>query len=85
LAFWELLHAPTYEAALVDTVNRGGDADTNGAIVGALFGARFGEDAIPAHWKTRVLQALQTSSLAALRDVYHPRVLLELADMTRSK
>jgi ADP-ribosylglycohydrolase len=85
LAFWELLHAPTYETALVDTVNRGGDADTNGAITGALFGARFGEDAIPTHWKTRVLQALQTSSSAALRDVYHPRVLLELADMTRNK
>jgi ADP-ribosyl-[dinitrogen reductase] hydrolase len=83
LAFWELLHAPTFEAALVDAVNRGGDADTNGAIVGALFGARFGDDAIPTHWKTRVLGALQTSSLAALRDVYHPRVLLELADGTR--
>jgi len=85
LAFWELLHAPTFETALVDTVNRGGDADTNGAIVGALFGARFGEDAIPTHWKTRVLEALQTSSLVALRDVYHPRVLLELADGARIK
>lgn len=85
LAFWELLHAPTFEAALVDAVNRGGDADTNGAIVGALFGARFGEDAIPEAWKTRVLQALQTSSMVALRDVYHPRVLLELADLPRMK
>lgn len=80
LAFWELLHAPTYEAALIDTVNRGGDADTNGAIVGALFGARFGEGAIPALWKTRVLDALQTTTKPGLRDVYHPRVLLELAD-----
>lgn len=85
LAFWELLHAPTYEAALLDAVNRGGDADTNGAIVGALFGARFGESAIPEFWKARVLQALQTSHLAALRDVYHPRVLLELANVTTSK
>lgn len=85
LAFWELMHAPTFEVALVDAVNRGGDADTNGAIVGALFGARFGEAAIPTHWKTRVLQALQTSSLAALRDVYHPRVLLELAEAWTSK
>lgn len=85
LAFWELLHAPTFTAALIDAVNRGGDADTNGAITGALFGARGGEDAIPPDWKTRVLDALKTSRKAALRDVYHPRVLLELADMTRTK
>jgi len=85
LAFWELLHAPTYEAALLDAVNRGGDADTNGAIVGALFGARFGEEAIPAHWKERVLQALQTSNIVGLRDVYHPRVLLDFADKTYAK
>lgn len=79
LAFWELLHAPTFEAALLDVVNRGGDADTNGAIVGALFGARFGEQAISPAWTTRVLDALKTSPKVGLRDVYHPRVLLELA------
>lgn len=83
LAFWELLHAPTYEAALVDAVNRGGDADTNGAIAGALMGARLGEQAIPGVWKARVLDALRTSSNTALRDTYHPRVLLELADVPR--
>lgn len=80
LAFWELLHVGTYQEALIDTVNRGGDADTNGAITGALFGACLGEQAIPSVWKTRVLDALQTSQKVALRDVYHPRVLLELAD-----
>jgi ADP-ribosyl-[dinitrogen reductase] hydrolase len=80
LAFWELLHVSTFTEALVDTVNRGGDADTNGAITGALFGASQGEDAIPSAWKTRVLDALQSSQKVALRDVYHPRVLLELAD-----
>ncbi|HRI68121.1 MAG TPA: ADP-ribosylglycohydrolase family protein [Polyangium sp.] len=85
LAFWELLHVPTFEAALLDTVNRGGDADTNGAIVGALFGARFGESALPGAWVTRVLQALQTKTSTPLHDVYHPRVLVELADAVGSK
>ena len=85
LAFWELLHAPTFEAALIDTVNRGGDADTNGAIVGALFGARFGHEAIPEHWETRVLQAMQSSDLAGLRYDYHPQVLLEFADAATRK
>jgi ADP-ribosyl-[dinitrogen reductase] hydrolase len=50
LAFWELLHAPTFEAGLLDVVNRGGDADTNGAIAGALLGAYHGVDAIPDRW-----------------------------------
>ncbi|MDC0747429.1 ADP-ribosylglycohydrolase family protein [Polyangium mundeleinium] len=80
LVLWELLHAPSYEAALIDVVNRGGDADTNGAITGALLGARFGEDAIPAAWRERVLGALADRPPSALRDLYHPRRLVELAD-----
>ncbi len=83
LAFWELMHAPTFESALIDAVNRGGDADTNGAITGGLLGARFGESAIPSAWKTRVLDALGAGPATALRDVYHPRLLLELADDIR--
>jgi ADP-ribosyl-[dinitrogen reductase] hydrolase len=32
------------------TVNQGGDADTNGAIVGAIAGAYYGIKAIPREW-----------------------------------
>jgi ADP-ribosylglycohydrolase len=79
LAFWELLHAPSFEAALIDAVNRGGDADTNGAITGALLGARFGERGIRPTWRALVLDALQEPSAPqGLREVYHPRRLLEL-------
>jgi ADP-ribosylglycohydrolase len=78
LAFWELMHAPSFEAALVDAVNRGGDADTNGAITGALVGARLGEGAIPEAWRARVLDALMDTPPGPLRDLYHPRRLLEL-------
>ncbi len=35
---------------LVDVVNRGGDADTTGAIAGMLAGAYYGLDAIPGQW-----------------------------------
>ncbi len=77
LAFWELLHAPSLEAALVDVVNRGADADAHGAITGALLGAFHGEDAIPADWTRMVLD-----SMAIVRgpfwNVYHPRHLLAL-------
>lgn len=78
LAFWELLHAPSVEAALIDVINRGGDADTNGAIAGALLGAVHGERAIPTRWRRLVLHALEGAAPSALRDVYHPVRMLDL-------
>ena len=54
-ALWQLLNAPSLEAGVVDTVMRGGDTDTNAAICGALLGAVYGLDAIPAQWVDRVL------------------------------
>ncbi|MFC5301611.1 ADP-ribosyl-[dinitrogen reductase] hydrolase [Azospira restricta] len=39
-----------FEDCLVDVVNRGGDADTTGAIAGMLAGACYGLAAIPARW-----------------------------------
>jgi ADP-ribosyl-[dinitrogen reductase] hydrolase len=47
---WALLHADSLEAGLIAVVNQGGDADTTGAVVGALLGARFGASDIPARW-----------------------------------
>ena len=76
LAFWHLTHTTTIETALVDTANRGGDADTNCAIVGALLGARDGEQAIPGIWRRRVLEALQTE-VTPLSTTYHPRHFME--------
>ena len=75
LAFWELLHAPSFEAALIDVVNRGGDADTNGVLItGALLGAHHGEDRIPAQWRAQVLGA------RGLLPQYHPNVLLSMIE-----
>jgi len=31
-------------------IRLGGDADTNGAVAGALLGARFGVGGIPSEW-----------------------------------
>ena len=39
-----------FEDCLIRVVNRGGDADTTGALVGALAGALYGLDAIPKRW-----------------------------------
>jgi ADP-ribosylglycohydrolase/fructose-1,6-bisphosphatase/inositol monophosphatase family enzyme len=54
-AFAHLAHGDAPEAALIATVGRGGDTDTNAAIAGALLGAAHGRDAFPARWRLPVL------------------------------
>jgi ADP-ribosyl-[dinitrogen reductase] hydrolase len=51
------MNGDDFEEMLVSAVNLGGDADTVGAITGALAGAAYGITAIPARW------------LGALRDL----------------
>jgi ADP-ribosyl-[dinitrogen reductase] hydrolase len=45
-----LLTTESFEEALTDVVNLGGDTDTAGAILGAMAGAYYGVDAIPSRW-----------------------------------
>ncbi len=42
----------SFEECLVDVVNRGGDADTSGAIAGMIAGAYYGLQGIPLEWIT---------------------------------
>ena len=67
--------ASSFEEGLVWAVNLGGDADTNGAVAGALLGARFGAGAIPARWLDELAARDQTVELA--------RRLVALADANR--
>jgi ADP-ribosyl-[dinitrogen reductase] hydrolase len=53
-----------FEDAVVATVNQGDDADTTGALVGMLAGARCGAAALPSRW----LRQLQPSVLRAVTD-----------------
>lgn len=53
-----------FEDAVVAAVNRGEDADTTGALVGMLAGARCGARALPSRWLGR----LQRSTLQAVTD-----------------
>jgi ADP-ribosyl-[dinitrogen reductase] hydrolase len=50
-AVWGLLTTDSFEEAVVQVVNLGGDTDTAGAVVGALAGAAYGLEAIPARWQ----------------------------------
>jgi ADP-ribosylglycohydrolase len=45
-----LLTTDSLEEALIEVVNLGGDADSTGAILGALAGAHYGLQAIPVRW-----------------------------------
>lgn len=60
------------ESCIVDVVNRGGDADTAGALVGQLAGACYGVADIPPRWlkqlDPRIVERVrrQTDSLLAL-------------------
>lgn len=44
----------SFEGCVVDTVNQGGDADTTAAIAGALAGAYYGDESIPAKWRKKL-------------------------------
>jgi ADP-ribosyl-[dinitrogen reductase] hydrolase len=66
-----------FEATLVATVNQGDDADTTGALVGMLAGARCGAAKLPQRWLRRLqpatVQAIteQTAALLALARTLH--------------
>jgi len=53
----------SFEECLVRAVNRGGDADTTGALAGQLAGALYGAQGIPARW----LGKLDPAVAAAIR------------------
>lgn len=69
-ALWQLLHAPSLQGGVVDTVMRGGDTDTNAAICGALLGAVHGRDAVPGQW---IESLLKCRPAAGQPNVRHPR------------
>ncbi len=49
-----LLETDSIEEGLVTVVGLGYDTDSNAAVAGALLGARFGYEAIPARWRDQL-------------------------------
>jgi hypothetical protein len=68
-AFRHLANGTPIEDALIETVNNGGDTDTNAAICGALLGAAQGRTCIPERWSTPVLACRPLADAGAA----HPR------------
>lgn len=78
----------TFESCLIDIVNRGGDADTTGAIAGAIAGAYYGLPALPRQWVKKldakiyhqvVDQSEQIIRLAFQRSASHTTTPAQLA------
>ena len=70
-ALWSLTHHATFEEAVIAAVNFGDDADTSGAVTGALAGAREGIGAIPERW---LITLQPRAQLLALAQGLHERV-----------
>lgn len=48
-ALWAYNYSPDFYSGLKTVIEQGGDADTNGAVAGALLGLKFGLNTIPKH------------------------------------
>jgi ADP-ribosylglycohydrolase/fructose-1,6-bisphosphatase/inositol monophosphatase family enzyme len=82
-AFFHLATGIATEPALIETVGRGGDTDTNAAIAGALLGAADGRTPLPVRWVIPVLTCRPDPGLHPARprpDEYWPDDLLDLTE-----
>jgi ADP-ribosyl-[dinitrogen reductase] hydrolase len=90
-AFFHLCRGTPVEAAIIETVGQGGDADTNGAIAGALLGAADGRDGLPTRWTMPVLTCrpfadpdsttrIDVHPTRPRPDIYWPDDLLDLTE-----
>ena len=82
-AFCHLQRGETVEEALVETVGKGGDTDTNAAIAGVLLGAADGLGRIPSRWVLPVQACRPHGDLGALRPrpmTYWPDDLAAIAE-----
>ena len=70
--FQALFDTDDFESCLVDVVNRGGDADTTGAIAGMLAGALYGLEGIPARWREALEPATRRDCEAQARALVGP-------------
>jgi len=63
-AIWAVATHQSFEEAVVAAVGLGNDADTTGAVTGALAGARWGYTGIPARWREHVQWGAELFALA---------------------
>jgi ADP-ribosyl-[dinitrogen reductase] hydrolase len=65
-ALWCFERTDSFEAAVLEAVNLGDDADTTGAIVGQLAGAYYGAGAIPEDWLMKLHMREEIAAVARM-------------------
>ncbi len=60
--FWALQQSD-FKKAILEIVNQGGDADTNGAVAGGLLGAKLGFSGLPQDWVDGLLNKAKLNQL----------------------
>lgn len=58
--FQAFFETESFEECLVNVINRGGDADTTGAIAGMIAGAFYGLDQLPHKWCSKMNKSVVT-------------------------
>ena len=64
IALYCFLANPDFESAVIYAASLGGDAEAIGAMTGAIAGACFGVEGIPAQWREKVEQHAAIEGLA---------------------
>jgi len=64
VALWCMTQSGGFEQTVVAVVNEGGDTDTNGALAGAVMGARHGASSIPSRWLGNIADTQRLTALA---------------------
>lgn len=64
VALWCMAQSGGFEQTVVAVVNEGGDTDTNGALAGAVMGARHGASSIPSRWLDNIADIPRLRELA---------------------
>jgi ADP-ribosyl-[dinitrogen reductase] hydrolase len=63
-SLWCFLTTETFSEAVLKAVNLGDDTDTTGCVTGALAGVYYGENSIPAEWRSKLAREKDIVQLA---------------------
>jgi ADP-ribosylglycohydrolase len=77
-ALYLFMKYDNYQQAVLAAINAGGDCDTTGSVVGALFGAKLGIKDIPSYWVDQIedrdkLMVLDSQLFNRSNDTFLPR------------
>jgi ADP-ribosyl-[dinitrogen reductase] hydrolase len=75
--FQSFFDTDDFSGCLIDVVNRGGDADTTGAIAGMLAGALYGLDEIPETWLNKLDANVSRSCAIQARALINLEIAVE--------